>query len=250
MRLLHAGHGDERGRPAAPQRRAERAARSATGSRATSAAAPATTTSSRRCRRRRAELRERRVKDQGIGARGPAQGGPALPHRHAAATSTTSTAAASSGRSIVRSPLRARAHHAASTRRPRAAAPGVVAVFTGADIAADDVGGMPCGWLIQTNDGKPMVEPPHPARRRARAPRGRHGRRGDRRDARAGARGRGACCRGRLRGAARRWRRCADAIARGRAAGLGRGARQHLLRLGHRRPQAGPTPPSRAPHTS
>ena len=41
-------------------------------------------------------------------------------------------------------------------------APGVVAVFTGADLAADNVGGLPCGWLIKSKDGSPMVEPPHP----------------------------------------------------------------------------------------
>jgi len=39
------------------------------------------------------------------------------------------------------------------------AAPGVVAVFTGADMA---VGGLPCGWLIHSKDGTPMAEPPHP----------------------------------------------------------------------------------------
>jgi carbon-monoxide dehydrogenase large subunit len=42
------------------------------------------------------------------------------------------------------------------------AAPGVVAVFTGADLAADNVGGLPCGWLIHSIDGSPMREPPHP----------------------------------------------------------------------------------------
>jgi carbon-monoxide dehydrogenase large subunit len=41
-------------------------------------------------------------------------------------------------------------------------AAGVVAVFTGADLAADNVGGLPCGWLIKNKDGSPMVEPPHP----------------------------------------------------------------------------------------
>jgi carbon-monoxide dehydrogenase large subunit len=41
-------------------------------------------------------------------------------------------------------------------------APGVVAVFTGADLAADNIGGLPCGWLIKNKDGSPMVEPPHP----------------------------------------------------------------------------------------
>jgi carbon-monoxide dehydrogenase large subunit len=42
------------------------------------------------------------------------------------------------------------------------AAPGVVAVFTGADMAADGVGGLPCGWLIKNKDGSPMKEPAHP----------------------------------------------------------------------------------------
>ncbi|MFT3775804.1 MAG: xanthine dehydrogenase family protein molybdopterin-binding subunit [Minicystis sp.] len=43
------------------------------------------------------------------------------------------------------------------------AAPGVVAVYTGQDVAADKVGGIPCGWLIKNKDGSNMVEPPHPA---------------------------------------------------------------------------------------
>ena len=41
-------------------------------------------------------------------------------------------------------------------------APGVAAVFTGADLAADNVGGLPCGWQIHSKDGSPMAEPPHP----------------------------------------------------------------------------------------
>jgi carbon-monoxide dehydrogenase large subunit len=41
-------------------------------------------------------------------------------------------------------------------------APGVVAIFTGADYAASGKGGLPCGWLIHSKDGTPMVEPPHP----------------------------------------------------------------------------------------
>jgi carbon-monoxide dehydrogenase large subunit len=41
-------------------------------------------------------------------------------------------------------------------------APGVVAIFTGADYAADQKGGLPCGWLVKNKDGSPMVEPPHP----------------------------------------------------------------------------------------
>ena len=42
-------------------------------------------------------------------------------------------------------------------------APGVVAIFTGADLAEAKVGGLPCGWLIHSKDGSPMKEPPHPA---------------------------------------------------------------------------------------
>ena len=42
-------------------------------------------------------------------------------------------------------------------------APGVVAILTGEDVAADQLGGLPAGWLIHSKDGKPMVEPPHPA---------------------------------------------------------------------------------------
>ncbi len=41
-------------------------------------------------------------------------------------------------------------------------APGVIAVFTGEDIAAAKVGGLPCGWLITDVNGQPMKEPPHP----------------------------------------------------------------------------------------
>jgi carbon-monoxide dehydrogenase large subunit len=39
------------------------------------------------------------------------------------------------------------------------AAPGVVAIYTGADM---QVGGLPCGWGIKSKDGTPMAEPPHP----------------------------------------------------------------------------------------
>ena len=40
------------------------------------------------------------------------------------------------------------------------AAPGVLAVFTGKDLAG--IGGLPCGWLIKSTDGSPMKEPKHP----------------------------------------------------------------------------------------
>ncbi|WP_337876112.1 xanthine dehydrogenase family protein molybdopterin-binding subunit [Elioraea sp.] len=42
------------------------------------------------------------------------------------------------------------------------AAAGVVAVFTGDEMAADGVGGLPCGWQVKNKDGTPMAEPPHP----------------------------------------------------------------------------------------
>ena len=42
------------------------------------------------------------------------------------------------------------------------AAPGVLAVFDGQDVAADKVGGLPCAWLITSTNGEPMKEPPHP----------------------------------------------------------------------------------------
>ncbi len=35
-------------------------------------------------------------------------------------------------------------------------APGVVAIFTGDDMAADKVGGLICGWMIHSKDGSPM----------------------------------------------------------------------------------------------
>ena len=41
-------------------------------------------------------------------------------------------------------------------------APGVVAVFTGADIAESGVGGVPCGWQVDFKNGDTMKEPPHP----------------------------------------------------------------------------------------
>jgi aerobic carbon-monoxide dehydrogenase large subunit len=42
------------------------------------------------------------------------------------------------------------------------AMPGVVAIFTGDDVAADKVGGLICGWMIHSKDGTPMRAGPHP----------------------------------------------------------------------------------------
>jgi carbon-monoxide dehydrogenase large subunit len=44
-----------------------------------------------------------------------------------------------------------------------AAMPGVVAVLTGAELAADKIGGLICGWMIKSKDGSPMKAAPHPA---------------------------------------------------------------------------------------
>ncbi|MGE4368945.1 MAG: xanthine dehydrogenase family protein molybdopterin-binding subunit [Burkholderiaceae bacterium] len=62
---------------------------------------------------------------------------------------------------FVRSP-HAHAHiRAIHTDAAREAA-GVIGVFTGADVAADSINGLPCGWLITSTDGSPMKEPAHP----------------------------------------------------------------------------------------
>jgi carbon-monoxide dehydrogenase large subunit len=37
---------------------------------------------------------------------------------------------------------------------------GVIRIFTARDLAG--IGGLPCGWLITSRDGKPMLEPKHP----------------------------------------------------------------------------------------
>ena len=60
---------------------------------------------------------------------------------------------------IVRSPhAHARIRHIDATQAQTA--PGVVAVFTGMDMAADGIGPMPCMWAITSNDGTAMAEPP------------------------------------------------------------------------------------------
>src|SRR5437016_4147656 len=44
-----------------------------------------------------------------------------------------------------------------------AARPGVLAVLTGAELAADKIGNLICGWMIHSKDGSPMKMAPHPA---------------------------------------------------------------------------------------
>src|SRR4030081_3249181 len=44
-----------------------------------------------------------------------------------------------------------------------AAMPGVLAVLTGAELAADKIGSLICGWMIHSKDGSPMKMAAHPA---------------------------------------------------------------------------------------
>ena len=60
---------------------------------------------------------------------------------------------------FVRSP-HAHARLAGIDVAPAARMPGVVAVLTGADTAADGVGPMQSLWRIRSRDGRPMAEPP------------------------------------------------------------------------------------------
>jgi carbon-monoxide dehydrogenase large subunit len=62
--------------------------------------------------------------------------------------------------------LRSPHAHATIRRIDKAAAekmPGVLAILTGADLAADNVGGLICGWMIHSKDGTPMKAGAHPA---------------------------------------------------------------------------------------
>jgi carbon-monoxide dehydrogenase large subunit len=56
--------------------------------------------------------------------------------------------------------------HAEIKKIDKAAAeamPGVLAVLTGDDLAADNIGGLICGWMIHSKDGSPMKAGAHPA---------------------------------------------------------------------------------------
>src|SRR5579863_4018241 len=41
--------------------------------------------------------------------------------------------------------------------------PGVLAILTGTQLAADKIGGLICGWMIHSKDGSPMKMAAHPA---------------------------------------------------------------------------------------
>src|ERR1700739_1443324 len=62
---------------------------------------------------------------------------------------------------FVRSP-HAHARIKGIDRAAAAAMPGVHAVLTGAELAADKIGNLICGWLIHSKDGSPMKMAPHP----------------------------------------------------------------------------------------
>src|SRR5215471_8014559 len=62
---------------------------------------------------------------------------------------------------FVRSPHAHAAVTKVDTAKAKAAA-GVVAVYTGADTAADKVGGLICGWVVKDKNGQPHKAPGHP----------------------------------------------------------------------------------------
>ena len=62
---------------------------------------------------------------------------------------------------FVRSP-HAHAHIKSIDIKAALAAPGVIGIFDGKDVAGDSINGLPCGWLITDTSGQPMKEPAHP----------------------------------------------------------------------------------------
>ncbi len=62
---------------------------------------------------------------------------------------------------VLRSP-HAAARLGAIDSAAAAALPGVVAIYTHADLAADGIGGLPCAIPLKNRDGSPRVDPPHP----------------------------------------------------------------------------------------
>ena len=62
---------------------------------------------------------------------------------------------------VLRSPHAAASLGAIDTTAAKAV-PGVVAVYTGADLDADGIGGLPCAIPLKNRDGTPRFDPPHP----------------------------------------------------------------------------------------
>ncbi len=63
---------------------------------------------------------------------------------------------------VLRSPV-AHAEIRAVATRQAAAMPGVLGVFTGADLEADGIGLLPCTLSLKNRDGTPLIVPPRPA---------------------------------------------------------------------------------------
>ena len=63
---------------------------------------------------------------------------------------------------FVRSP-HAHARIAGINAKPALAVKGVASVFTGADMQADGLGGLICGWMVHSKDGSPMKVGAHPS---------------------------------------------------------------------------------------
>src|SRR5271166_1619708 len=147
------------------------------GSKATSAAAPVTTTSSRRSLKGRAKWAP--------------QERPRPPNNTTVSRERDIMSATGIGASVKRKEdirfITGKGHYVDDVNRPGQAyahflrsphahatidkidasaalkAPGVAAIFTGDDIAADKVGGLICGWMIHSQDGSPMKVGAHPA---------------------------------------------------------------------------------------
>ncbi len=148
-------------------------------SRATSAGAPATTTSSRRSRRppprwpawrtrpnRRAPARQHQsggyvMAVEGIGARVLRKEDKRFVTGRGRYTDDI-VPKDTTYAIFVRSP-HAHARIRGIDASEALAMPGVIAVLTGADLAADKIGGLICGWMIHSKDGTPMRAGAHPA---------------------------------------------------------------------------------------
>ena len=171
MRLLHAGHGDERARPGQEQPATPPSARSANSSKAISAAAPAITTS---CRRSKGQRDARR----GATGQCPRGGGGVAPMT----TVGTPVRRREDYRFLtgqgtytddINRPRQLYAVHPAQPARPCAAARHRhIGGRGGARASSRSIpaptwrptasAALPCGWQVNSKDGSPMAEPPHP----------------------------------------------------------------------------------------
>ena len=171
----------------------------------------------------------------------PAQGGPRAPHRPRQLRRQPERPRAWSGWPSCAARTRTRGSRSVDLKAARAAE-GVVAAYSGDDLAGDFAGPLPCAWPVTEDIKAPaaLAARPRQGALRRRRRRGRRRREPRRRE------GRGRARRGRLRAAAGRHRR----RGRGRDGAPARPRRlrhERLLRLEARRParssSASPTPP-------